>query len=44
MDLLDNLRMSILNFNFVVIHIIHKTLLLIKNQMSYLQDKIFKCC
>ena len=44
MDLLDNLRMSILNFNFVVIHIIHKTLLLIKNQMSYLQDIIFKCC
>ena len=36
--------MSIINFNFVMIHIIHKILVLIKNQMNYLQDSISKCC
>ena len=32
MDLLKDLRMSLLNVNFVIIHIIHKLLALIKNQ------------
>ena len=42
--LLEDLRMSIINFNFVMIHIIHKMLVLIKNQMNYLEDSISKCC
>ena len=43
MSLLDNLRMSLLNFNFVMIRIIHKILVLIKSDMNYLQDNIFEC-
>ena len=43
MDLLENLRMSLLNFNFVMIHIIHKILVLIKNHLNYLKDNIFEC-
>ena len=35
--------MSLLNFNFVMIHIIHKILVLIKDRMNYLQDNIFEC-
>ena len=35
MDLLEDLRMSLLNFNFVMIHIIHKILVLIKNHLNY---------
>ena len=42
MDLLKDLRMS-LNFNFVIIHIIQKILVLIKNHMNYLRDDIFEC-
>ena len=42
-DLFENLRMPLLNFNFVMIYIIHKILVLIKNHMNYLQDNIFKC-
>ena len=42
MDLLENLRMSLSNFNFAMIHIIHKNLVLIKNHLNYFQDKIFK--
>ena len=37
-----DLRISILNFNFVMIHIIHKILVLIKNHTNYLKDNIFK--
>ena len=40
--------MSLLNFNFVIIYIIHKILVLLKNYLSYLQDSIsdsiFKIC
>ena len=42
MDLLEDLRMSVLNFNFVMIHIIQKILVLIKNQLNYLRDNIFE--
>ena len=35
-------RISLLNFNFVVIYIIHKILVLIKNPMIYLKDNIFE--
>ena len=35
--------MSLLNFNFVIIYIIHKILVLLKNHLNYLKDNIFKC-
>ena len=41
MDLLEDLRMSLLSSNFVIIHIIHKILVLIKNHLNYLQDDSF---
>ena len=40
MDLLD-LKMSLLTFNFVVIYIIYKILVLIKNDLNYLKDNFF---
>ena len=43
MDLLENLKMSLSNFNFVVIYTIHKILVLIKNNLNYLKDSIFEC-
>ena len=30
-------------FNFVMIHIIHKILALLKNHLNYLKDNIFEC-
>ena len=43
MDLLDDLRMSLLNFNFVMIDIIHEILVLIKNHSNYLKDNVLEC-
>ena len=43
MDLLKDLRMSFLNFNFDMIYIIHTILVLIKNHLNYLKDNTFKC-
>ena len=40
---MGDLKISLLNFGFVMIYIIHKILLLLKNHMSYLKDNIFKC-
>ena len=37
-----DLRISLLNFNFVMIHIIRNVLVLMKNHMNYLQDSIFE--
>ena len=42
MDLLQDLKKSLLNFNFVMIYTIHKVLVLIKNPLNYLKDNIFK--
>ena len=42
MDLLEDLKMSLLNFNFVMIHITHKILVLIKNYMNDLKDNMFE--
>ena len=42
MDLLEDLRMSLLNFNFAMIYIIHTILILIKNHLNYLKDNIFE--
>ena len=46
MDLLEDLKNSLLNLNFVMIYIIHKMLALIKNNsnyLSYLKNNIFEC-
>ena len=42
-DLLKNLEMLLLNFNFDMIYIIHKKLVLLKNNLNYLKDSIFEC-
>ena len=43
MDLLEDLQMLLLNFNFVMIYIIHKILVFLKNHLNYLKDGIFEC-
>ena len=43
MDLLENFKMSLLNFNFAMIYIIHKILVLLKNHLNYFRDSIFEC-
>ena len=43
MDLLENLKMSILNFNFVMIYIIYKILVLFKNHLNYIKDTVYEC-
>ena len=43
MDLLKYLKMSLLSFSFVMIYIIHEMLVLPKNHLNYLKDKIFEC-
>ena len=42
MDLLEDL-MSLLNYDFVVIYIIHEILVLIENHLNHLKDNIFEC-
>ena len=42
-NLSEDLKISLLNFSFVMIYIIHKILVLIKNHRNYLKDNIFKC-
>ena len=37
-----DLRISLLNFSFVMTDIIHKTLVLIKNDINYLKDNFFR--
>ena len=37
-----DLRISLLNFNFSMIYIIHKILVLIKNHLNDLKDNIFE--
>ena len=39
----EDLKMSPLNFNFVMIYIIHKIIVLLKNHLNYLKDSIFEC-
>ena len=34
--------MSLLHFNFVIIYIIHKMLVMLKNYLNYLKDSIFQ--
>ena len=40
MDLLEDLRIPLLNFKFVAIYIIQKISVLIKNYLNYLKDNI----
>ena len=42
MDLLKDLKMSLLSFIFITIYTIHKILELIKNHLNYLKDNIFE--
>ena len=43
MDLSEDLRMSLLNFNFAMIYVIYRILVLLKNHLDYLKDNIFDC-
>ena len=43
MHLLEDLKMLLLNFIFVMIYIIHKMLVLLKTHPNYLKGNIFKC-
>ena len=43
MDLLKDLKASLLNFSFIVTYTIQKILVLIKNHLNYLEDNIFEC-
>ena len=43
MDLSEDLKMSLLKFNFVMIYIIHKILVLFQNHQNYLKDSVFEC-
>ena len=40
MDLSEDLKMSLIKFNFTIIQIIHKILVLLKNHLNYLKDNI----
>ena len=42
MDLLENLRMSLLNFNFLMIYVIHKILVLLKSNLNYFKGSIIR--
>ena len=35
--------MSLLNFDFLMIYIIHKILVLLKNHLNFLKDNVFEC-
>ena len=43
MDLLKDLKMPLLNFNYNMIYMIHKMLVSIKNKLNYLKDSTFEC-
>ena len=43
MNLLEDLQMSLLIFNFVIVYLTHKKLVLLENHLSYLKNSIFKC-
>ena len=43
MDLLEDLKMLLLHFNFVMTYIIHKMLVLLKNHLNYFKDNFFEC-
>ena len=42
MNLLKDLKISVLNFSFVMIYITHKMSVFFKNHLNYLKYKIFE--
>ena len=42
MDVLEDLKMSLSNFSFAMVYIIHKMLILIKNHLNYSRDNTFQ--
>ena len=42
-DLLENVKILLLNFNFALIYTIQKMLVLLKNNLNCLEDSIFEC-
>ena len=40
MDLLEDLKISLLNFNFGMIYIIHEMLVLLNKNLNYLKEHI----
>ena len=42
MDLIEDLKILHLSFSFAMIYIIHKMLVLLKNHLNYLKDKILE--
>ena len=40
---MEDSKILLLNFNFAMIYIIHKMLVLFKNYLNYLKENIFKC-
>ena len=42
-EFLKDLKMSLLNFSFLMIYIINKMLVLLKNHLNYLKDNIHEC-
>ena len=43
MDLFKDFKMSLLNFNYIITYMVHKMLVLIKNNQNYLKHGIFEC-
>ena len=43
MDLFEDLKMSLLNLTSAMIYIIHKMLVLLKNNLNSLKDSILEC-
>ena len=43
MDLMEDLKMPLLNFSFVMIYIIHKMLVLLKNHLKFLKVVFSNC-
>ena len=42
-NVLEDLKVSVLNLNFVMIYITQKMLVLLKNYLNYLKNSIFEC-
>ena len=38
-----DLKMSLLSSSFVIIHIIHKMLVLLKNHLNHIKNNVFEC-
>ena len=43
MDLLKDVKKSLLNFSFIMVYTIYKVLVLSKKHLNYLKNNIFEC-